>query len=88
MSSAAAPPAAVAAIAACSAEITDLHVFFVDWFRGTGFESDADADAAFDAFLQRFSNDFQYPLFANLPLSKLRSCCPSLCLCVSPSAAI
>ena len=56
----AAAASAVAAIASCSSEITDLHVFFVNWFTGSGFASDADADAAFDAFLDRFSNDFHY----------------------------
>lgn len=41
------------AVAACEKEIVELHEFFVMWFAGKL------PDEAFDAFLSRFSDDFE-----------------------------
>ena len=41
------------AAAACEKEIVDLHHFFVRWFAGEL------PDTAFDAFLTRFSDQFE-----------------------------
>ncbi|CAK0879803.1 unnamed protein product [Prorocentrum cordatum] len=42
-----------AAVQACEREVVALHEFFVAWFAGRLH------DAAFDEFLQRFSDDFE-----------------------------
>uniref|UniRef100_A0A7S4DF60 SnoaL-like domain-containing protein n=1 Tax=Lotharella globosa TaxID=91324 RepID=A0A7S4DF60_9EUKA len=46
-------------------EIVDIHVFFTEWFSGTGqFEkvTEEKKDEAFAAFLTRFHDDFCYVL--------------------------
>ena len=48
------------AITTCVKEIVDLHVFFVRWFTDTGFANDKEANCAFDEFLARFADSFEY----------------------------
>ncbi len=54
------------------AEVIDLHVFFVQWFTDTGpWEDDvAAADAAFDEFLGRFADSFEYVTTGGKKLGK------------------
>lgn len=59
------------AVANVVAEVIDLHAFFVQWFTDIGpWEDDADAEAAFDEFLGRFSDSFEYVTTGGKKLSK------------------
>ena len=59
------PWATVAALAACEKEIVELHAFFVEWAAGRL------PDAAFDAFLTRFSDDFEMVTPSGTPVGKV-----------------
>ena len=61
-----------AGIAKVVAEVIDLHVFFVQWFTDTGPWQDdaAAADAAFDVFLERFADSFEYVTTGGKKLDK------------------
>ena len=59
-------------IAKVVAEVVDLHVFFVQWFTDVGpWGGDAAAaEAAFDAFLGRFADSFEYVTTGGKKLNK------------------
>lgn len=59
------------AVAKAVAEVIDLHVFFVQWFTDAGpWEDGAAADAAFDMFLERFADSFEYVTTGGKKLDK------------------
>lgn len=60
------------AVAKVVAEVIDLHVFFVQWFTDIGpwRDDDAAAEAAFDEFLGRFSDSFEYVTTGGKKLDK------------------